>query len=389
MTDAREYDYGQESPGDSREKALAGVICSVDYYNHRDDRAIVANQMRDIRAYGDLCRSSHLLLPKYDGSAAPAILLAVEHVFNEHSNGFPWDESMHCSGQLIKYLVNECGVDLNATYEVRADIIRKTTPLSWAVMKASHNGERYERAALETVKLLHSLGARIDGAVYRYKGASRGLHVSEEDGDGCSLLYAVLRHRSLLDVADYLFSNNARFLPSDPNPMASIMGWNNKQQIIELFKKHLSQLNPRDIAINNAEGGTPLHAIAKDPPKGTYAIQEMVDTLINTFGVSPLMTDEKGKTASQIATDQYEYYTTNHRLDAAFTCSFHELSQYLKTRMQAGGAAALSADHRRHITVMDADPREIRNRMEDMRLDASRGFGQDAVLPSRPRDGFY
>ena len=71
-------EQGDVSLEESRKEALASVICSVEYYNNRRDHSFASKQMQHINEFKDLCCSSHLMLPKYDGGAEPAILMAVD-----------------------------------------------------------------------------------------------------------------------------------------------------------------------------------------------------------------------------------------------------------------------------------------------------------------------
>lgn len=304
----------RESTIETRSAALAKLIMQdIPSHELADRQSWEANRFSQVTngQFTDICSSHINITWSEHGSitTAPVIYFAIMKANNVSQTDVGGD-SMHTGGSFLKYLVNDCHVNLDELFTVDYGYGPiHFNALSFTLLPLVKPVRREEISIIPVLSLLLDLGASPNVPFVYHDNYDSTREMA--DANGHSLLHVAFQHQKT-DIANILFSKGARFNRDvDPSPMTTALKWNNAGDIVHMFLYYRSNLSPDDIATNGAFDGTPLHILAaKLQPRET--IDELVDILVKQLGISPYMVDSQGRTALDIATRCRQTYIQNN-----------------------------------------------------------------------------
>ena len=298
-----------------RGKALADLIMG-DQDGSTADETVIIEHRRFLRLkteFSDICQSRAIITwanadPRLS-IRAPVIYFAVRMAMSPYHSTGP---SMHSEGRLLSFLVQECGINLNAEYFYQFgydSVIRIGNALSQVMESVVTTRENHDQA----ISVMHSLLTL---------GASPNVHfVFRSPSDVIedhSLLYFAFS-TSNMQIGELLFEFGAHFdISTDPSPMTNAMRFNNNSDIIYLFNKYKHLLAPQDIATDRSDFGTPLHSLAFNPPNDKQEGERLASILVSGLNVSPSMVDSMGKTPADYARQLRTNYTGMRNVDPMY-----------------------------------------------------------------------
>jgi hypothetical protein len=253
---------------------------------------------------------------------------------------------MHSNGSLIRYLVEDRGVILDAEFEFQWGIDGPLTycnALSYILYQSMNPNSRYI-PSIFMINLLFDLGAKTN-IPFNYASINQGERLVHSS-NGHSLLHVSFRCREDDGIiSQILLKRGAHFNRlTDISPMVTAMSMtSNKGVIIHLFHRFGKHLEPWEIATHGAQLGTPLHNLAGAPPYDNAECNELVSILIRDMGISPFMVDEHGRTAKDIAEIDYKYYRSRGPHDTGLA----EHARYMMDVIQE----YMDEEHRRRMSV--------------------------------------
>jgi hypothetical protein len=227
--------------------------------------------------------------------------------------------TMHSEGRLLRFLVKECVVDLNAEYSFQ---IGDHPEIVCNAMSQAMHSTMYSRGyyddAIPVMRFLLTLGANPNQHfIYRSIDGLRDITVDSMNNH--SLLYVAFQ-QSNLEIGELLFEFEAHFDTAvDPSPMSSAMQFNNNANIIHMFNKYRHLLSPQDIATDRSELGTPLHSLASNPPNNKQEGERLASILVRNMCISPSMVDSKGRTPVDYAQQLRNSYLGMRNVDPMYT----------------------------------------------------------------------
>ena len=262
-------------------------------------------EVPELRAhFKDLCVPGAAMVPLYMSETdpslltgqQPAIVLAVEqgHRHVQRFGGEHPQGSMHVTGELLRFLVEECGNNVNGLYE-SDDATQRGTLLSRALVMGTDGERQSERAGAVVMRHLLRLGAN--------PNAPFELHNKDNHkNNGHSLLHVAFTLGGL-GLAEVLLESGARFSQTvdPPGAMAFAMQRNSCADTLELCARFKTQLTRRDVAAEGVEGGTALHWLARTAPSDQRRTEDLLYTAIEELRISPHTVDAQGQTAKDVA----------------------------------------------------------------------------------------
>ncbi len=298
--------------------------------------------------FKDLCIPRAPMVPLYvsgqDPSVPwrrmPAIALAVDQVHNcvqWHMDEYP--ASMHVTGELLRFMVEECGNNVNATNYIILDqnnveVVRGTL-LSRALVLGVDGQSQSINAGGLTLRHLVRLGADVNKPLeYQFHQVTDPMQQKLQELNGHSLLHVAFTMQCI-ELAQVLLEHGARFSQAvDPaGAMAFAMQHNACAEMIELCTRFKWQLTKRDLASEGTPWGTPLHQFALRGPGGR-GIRGLLNMLIHDLWISPHLVDAQGRTAKAWAEEVvHNLMAIRQNIDLRVIFDAHQMVELLRSCM--------------------------------------------------------
>jgi hypothetical protein len=336
-----------------------------------------ANELDEIKAhFKDLCVPGAPMVPLYILSQdptvlwqqMPAIALAVDQVQRFEHQG-----SMHATGELLRFMVEDCGNDVNASHYTTFD----------------HNNGVAVRGTL----LSRALALGVDGALAMRHLLRLGANVNQPFEFYDAQQLQALNGHSLLHVAftmqcpglaQVLLEHGARFSQTvdPPGAMAHAMQYNACVEMIELCVNFKQQLTMRDVAAEGMPYGTPLHRFAVcGPGRHEFGIRGVLSMLIDDLRISPHLVDAQGRTAKDWAEASLRNLSDLPQIDHGVLLNAHEMVRILNTSMQLEtsrgmSVAAVQALRSNDVGLSVDLQRRVYGQLQNRGLDVLLGVGK-------------
>ncbi len=305
------------SRGEALGLKITGRVRSEVHGQLIEEQYPLGSDLEDIKLhFKDLCMPGAPMVPLYvsgqDPSSVPwrqmpAIALAVDQVHNHvqlHGDEYP-EGSMHVKGELLRFMVQVCGNDVNArnyiTLDQDNDVAVRGTLLSRALALGVDGQGQSIKAGVLTLRHLLRLGADVNQPFeYYLHHAIDPEQRRLQELNGHSLLHVAFTMKCT-ELAQVLLEHGARFSQTvDPaGAMAHAMQHNACAEMIELCTRFKWQLTKRDVVAKGMPWGTPLHQFAVRGPG--REIRGFLNMLIHDLCISPHLVDERGRTAKDWA----------------------------------------------------------------------------------------
>lgn len=277
--------------------------------------------------FGHLLRSNALLTFE-DGVRMQPVAMAIQQACGEE-----WVD-LDYALSLLRFLVTECGIDLNAPLTIygciapylggrsltvplrpppghETEYVIHTTPLSRAICLMNRRGIYYDEQQKRFVMEMIHLGA--DPQQPFYHESTNPRNQSEEFSNnktGQSLLWMTLCNRESLakdfTLSVFLLERGNGFLPTDHAPiteLASKGDWEYTTAVLSALRPFYSPtgtlFNQSHLAPTAIEKLTPLHLLAAWAPRDLDLVQYAFHVLVHEYGQSVMVRSRSNTTPLQ------------------------------------------------------------------------------------------